>query len=229
MTDPLAAKYQGEVGTQYFQTRFASADAPAVLGRLNAAKFAPFVGPSDHVLDYGAGTGDLLANLNCARKVGVEINEAAVSLCRKNHPEIEIANSLDLVGGPFNVVITHHCLEHLAEPFKALRAILRAVRPGGMLIACVPIDDWRLTRNQRWLASDRVRHLYTWTPLAFGHLLTEAGFVVRDVRINCFSTPGRYAVLLDRTLPAWAIKGVCRLTSIVKRRRELIAVCTAPS
>lgn len=228
MADPLCSKYQGEVGSRYFHGRFASADAPSVLGRINAAKFLPHVKETDRVLDFGAGTGDLLANVRCSERVALEINEEAVALCRANHPEIAIVSSLDSIRDQFDVVISHHCIEHLASPFQALLDVRKVLVPGGRLVACVPLDDWRLRRNRSWRADDQIRHLYTWTPLAFGHLLTEAGFHVHEVKINCFSTPGRYSVALDKVLPPWAMKAICAATAVIRRRREVIALCSAP-
>jgi len=43
-------------------------------GRANLSKFAKFIRPDHHVIDYGCGGGYLLKNIKCKEKIGIEIN-----------------------------------------------------------------------------------------------------------------------------------------------------------
>jgi SAM-dependent methyltransferase len=62
------------------------------------------------------------------------------------HPEkpagrqflLEATNLRLLRDGSYDFVISSHCLEHLANPLKALREWRRIVRPGGYLILVLP-------------------------------------------------------------------------------------------
>jgi methylase of polypeptide subunit release factors len=53
-------------------------------GWANLSKFVNYITPKDTVLDFGCGGGYLLKNINCKRKVGVEVNHSAVQTAKKN-------------------------------------------------------------------------------------------------------------------------------------------------
>ena len=52
-------------------------------GVANKIKFEEFIKPTDRALDFRCGGGFLLANLRCAERLGIEINEAARANARK--------------------------------------------------------------------------------------------------------------------------------------------------
>src|SRR5438874_1179548 len=131
--------YQGEQGKAYFayQNRFAALGA-----RLNVQKFASLVQQFDRVLDFGCGGGWVLRELACRERVGIELNEHAHSVCETN--QIKVYKRIaDVVERDFDVVVSHHCLEHVPYPTEALRALRDLLSTVGKLIIVVPIDDWR--------------------------------------------------------------------------------------
>jgi len=50
--------------------------------RANLFKFLPFIHPTDNLIDFGCGSGNLLAALNAKNKIGIEINPSAVAYGR---------------------------------------------------------------------------------------------------------------------------------------------------
>ena len=168
--------YTGQKGLDYFdyQSRFGD-----VAGRIIARKFAPHISASDVVLDLGCGGGFVLKALKCRQRLGVEINPAARAVAVQNR--VTCVRTLDEIpDGCADVAISHHCLEHVASPLLMLRELQAKIKPGGLLLIVVPIDDWRT--QKKYDAADINHHLYTWTPLLLGHLLAEAGFDIGTLR-----------------------------------------------
>ncbi len=53
-------------------------------GWANMSKFTEYINRDDVVLDFGCGGGYLLNNLSCKEKHGIEINESAAEIAKKN-------------------------------------------------------------------------------------------------------------------------------------------------
>ena len=122
--------YKAERGRTYFeyQNRFKNLGA-----KLELRKFAPYVQPSDRVLDFGCGGGWLLRELVCREKVGVEINEHAHPECKANQVNV-YKRVADVVERDFDVIISNHCLEHVPYPIEALGALRQLLAQDGKLI-----------------------------------------------------------------------------------------------
>ncbi len=104
-------------------------------------------------LEVGCGTGYVLAAVRSAfpatRCVGVEPFEAALEIARRRVADSELRRG-DAAGleeeSAFDVVGSFDVLEHIADDARALEAMARALRPGGVLVVTVP--------QHRWLWSD---------------------------------------------------------------------------
>src|SRR5260370_4906836 len=111
-----SSHYLGEKGKEYFAWQ----SGGGVFGaRINAHKFRHHIRPEDTVLDFGCGGGFLLKHLNCARRIGVEINpvarEHAVSLGVAGYAEVsEVPDQVA------DVIVSDHALEHVPFPIGAL-------------------------------------------------------------------------------------------------------------
>ena len=213
-----SSHYLGERGEQYFAHNVHA----EVGGQIEARKFAPFIGDRDSVLDFGCGGGFTLKRIQCARRIGVEINPVA----RKAALESGIECYSDLAEVPdssADVVISNHALEHVPSPIQALGEINRTLRTPGILVLVLPIDDWRSQKS--FDPSDRNHHLYTWNPLLIGNCLVEAGFDPGNFRINVFSHawfPGYHAAF--PRLPGRIFDSMCYLYSVLVKRRQILAV-----
>jgi SAM-dependent methyltransferase len=216
--------YTGEAGSKYFDWQNKNGE---VSGRIEARKFKAYIKPTDRVLDFGCGGGHVLRNLECTRRVGVEINPAARTIAVQGG--IECHESIaDVEDNSIDVVISNHALEHVQFPISILRALHNKLRPSGVLVLCVPIDDWRT--QQKYDCQDISHHLHTWTPQLLGNSLFEAGFTpdqfsIRVLRHSWFPGTAR----IYGKLPELLFDVLCQMFAFVSKRRQLLAVARKPS
>ncbi len=171
----MKIRYTGEAGGRYFQRRLKCRSDAA---QAEAAKlFAPFIRPNSVVVDFGCGTGGILSNLQCSRRIGVEINEPSVKIAVERGIEF-YAELSEIPSEIADVAITHHALEHVEEPLVVLRGLNRILKDGGRIILVVPAETPRRISNRSWRKEPNNNHLYSWTPLTLGNLLVAAGYTV---------------------------------------------------
>jgi len=105
------------------------------------------VGDGMACLDLGCGGGDVTLELGRrvgphGRAVGADLDETKLDLARRESDEQRIRNVefhlLDIqrqyVGSDFDVVYARFLLTHLDDPLRALAAMCRQLRPGGLAI-----------------------------------------------------------------------------------------------
>jgi SAM-dependent methyltransferase len=157
-------------------------------GVLEQWKFRDYIPPGANCLDFGAGGGYLLNNLQkCAEKLGVEINPHGIVNAR-NSFGITLFNSTDLVPENWaDVIISNHALEHALCPWCELRKLRNKLKVGtGRLIFVVPAAG----RNDDWTGTPDVNnHVYTWSPKTLGNLVSSAGYVDVQVEILAHQWP----------------------------------------
>jgi SAM-dependent methyltransferase len=209
--------YRGARAKAYFAYQAACGNLGADLDRW---KFEPYIRPGDTVVDFGCGAGGLLAGLSAGRKVGVEVNELARSAAQRRGLVI-VSSTHELEDGIADVVISNHALEHTLAPFDELRGLHRLLKPGGLLVLWLPLDDWRI---QRTLMKDPNHHLYTWTPLTLRNLLEEAGFEVRECSVAAHAWPPFTGRLIR--LPTTAFDRLAVIWAVLRKRRQLMALAT---
>lgn len=145
------------------------------------------------LLDVGAGHGFFLsacrdAGWDCE---GLEIGQHAAAFAR-DHFGLNVRQSpietAALPDGAFDVITFWNVLDQLPDPRAALLASVRALRPGGLLLARCPNGAFHLRVRQlaRRLAPvlplakrlDRltVFHLFSFSPPALRRLLSDVGF-----------------------------------------------------
>lgn len=213
--------YRGTRGESYFARQAAAGTRAATM---NLFVWAPHVRPNDAVVEFGCGGGDLLHVLPGARKVGVEINPAAVARARALG--LEVHDSLGaLPSAAFTRAISSHALEHVESPAAVLRELRRVLRVDGELLLLLPLDDWRQRGQRQFRAGDFDMHLYAWTPLTLGNLLVTTGFAPREVEVLDHAWPPRMSEQLYRASPG-LFHAAARLTSVVMRKRQLFARAT---
>src|SRR5579871_3568242 len=165
----MKAISSGYYDASYFAWQCPGGEFAAVLDRW---KFEPFIQANDVVLDFGCGGGFLLGALQCKERFGVEVNAAAREAAARHvrvYPGIT-----DLPDGVrFDVIISHHALEHVDRPLDVLRELASRLVPTGRMVFVVPSESWHDQR--RYGAGDINQHIYTWTPLTLGNLFSHAG------------------------------------------------------
>lgn len=223
--------YQGTEGREYFRKHF----PPEIeLGlQYQARYFLPHTTAADVVLDFGCGQGSILRAVKAKRRIGIEINETAREECHRRCAEcgiaIELHQRLDEVApGSVDVVISNHCLEHLSHPLSTLEQLSSVLRPLGGIVLVTPFDDWRNNDNRHWLASNINHHLYTWSPMNIGNLLTEAGFEVQVINL-CTRAWSTKLFWVWKTMGAGVFDVSCRLLGVLKARREIFVKARRPA
>lgn len=179
-------------------------------GSANRFMYQPYVGKDDVVLDFGCGGGYLLAQLECRRRLGVEINPSARATAQGQGVEV-VGDVRDLAGLPADVIISSHALEHTFQPYEILRSLHAALRPGGRLVLVTPFE-----RNSPWRSDDINKHLYTWSPMNLGNLVTAAGFRVETSEIMYHRFPPK-AQFARRILGACLFHMLCLVWGRISR------------
>ena len=207
--------YLGDAGRSYFDYQAAAAELGAEIDRW---KFERHVDERDTVVDFGCGTGALLAALRAARKIGVEVSEPAAAVARRRGIEV-VGLTAELEDGAADVVISNHALEHTVAPFEELCDLHRILKDGSKFVLWLPIDDWRVQRTAK---NDPDHHLYTWTPRLLRNLLAEADFDVVECRVVDHAWPPMNHLLAR--LHTRAFDAAAFAWSILRKRRQLMAL-----
>jgi len=107
---------------------------------------AASIAPGHHVLDVGCGTGVVALEAlrrvgERGRVVGLDVNEGMLAVARRKLPHVEwrqaAAESLPFEAGVFDVVTSQFALMFFQDRPRALREMLRVLRPGGRLAVAV--------------------------------------------------------------------------------------------
>jgi len=174
----------------------------------SAAYVIPHLRPGLTLLDVGCGPGTITADfarrLAPGRVLGIDTSADVIAAAKRDHPEVAFATGdvylVDEADASWDIVHAHQLLQHLADPVAALKAMRRALRPGGIVAArdsdyasftWHPHDE-RLTR---WLSLYReIARVNGGEPDAGRHLLSwaqQAGFtqITPSASVWCFATP----------------------------------------
>ena len=149
------------------------------------------------VLDVGCACGANLLAIRAknpsAQLYGIEINPRTASVARCfGEVTAEDVEKLDRPewDGTFDVIIAGDVIEHLRDPWAALRHFHRLLKPGGLLLTSVPnvanIDNLLHMLEGRWDYADTGildrTHVRFFTRATITEMLQDAGFTVQKVR-----------------------------------------------
>jgi hypothetical protein len=96
------------------------------------------------------------------------------------------------------------------------------MKPGGVLVLKLPIDDWRAQQDVD--PDDINRHLYTWTPQLLFNCLKASGYDEASISVSILTHawfPGFKRA--NKLLPRFVFDAGCGAFAILKKRRQLIA------
>jgi SAM-dependent methyltransferase len=216
--------YVGTEGQKYFSLQRLQDRAP-LKGKIRAARFQPYIESSDFVVDFGAGPGAILFNLNCRKKLAVDISATARSYCESTYG-LETAPDLSqLADGSVDVVFSNHALEHIPNPIEVLKEIRRVLKKDGRLLLCVPIEDLQSAKQKIWEPNDRDHHLFAWSARLLGNLVSESQFTLIESRYFHFDEPPRLHWSFWNKLPRAWLHAACVLSGYRNGRQHLLAVC----
>lgn len=140
-------------------------------GWANLTKFESHISKDDTVLDFGCGGGYLLNNINCAKKIGIEINPHAAQKAKEFG--IDVYDDIEKINdNSIDIIISNSALEHVHQPLDILKLLYKKLKKGGKIIFTVPCESIYYA----YKPNDINRHIYTWSPMNLGNLFDEAGF-----------------------------------------------------
>ncbi len=141
------------------------------------------------VLEIGCATGELIAALPAARRVGLDISAANVAAARARFPEVEFRCG-DFHGAglaDFDAVILSDLLEHVADDVDFLRD---AAELGAIVLVNLPLEDNWLNHGRAYGLDDASGHLRRYSFAAGMELFDRAGLdVIRHAQLWIHETP----------------------------------------
>ncbi len=153
-----------------------------------ADRQAPFQG---RMLDVGCGPGQILGRLSEIRPdldlVGVDGDDECLRRAKLRCPtatviqdDLEKPASDDLAAGGFNVIVSSHSLEHIADPVGALQRWRDLLADRGRLVVAVPnsLQPLLLARALARRPKANDGHYYIWDRPTFENFCRLAGFKV---------------------------------------------------
>jgi SAM-dependent methyltransferase len=171
----------------------------AELKALRQCAFAP------PVLELGCGNGRFASLLLPQVDWGIDVNPREVDLCARGNATYRRLGCMDarrlkFADGVFATVFANCVMEHIPDLASVLAESRRVLRPGGVLIATVPLIEMNrhLLLSSSWYARCRaaqLRHLHLLTEEAWAAALSKAGF--STVRITPYLS-ARMCELWDR-------------------------------
>ena len=151
---------------------------------------------AERVLDVGCNTGAFGEGLKAQRDIevwGVEPNETAACHAAKilDHVVIDLfAATTAIPNNFFDVVVFNDILEHLVDPWEALRIAQRKLRPGGCVVASLPKilnrENLMHMLHERDFKYENIgirdrTHLRFFTQKSMRRLFDESGYSVQKI------------------------------------------------
>lgn len=131
------------------------------------------------ILDVGAGQGILVSAL---RELGYQEVTGIDPLADPHNPLVLATDLQNLAQRPFDLIMFHHSLEHVAEPGRLLAEAAQRLSPRGQIVVRVPLaDSWAFQNYGRyWVQWDPPRHLSLFSRLGFKTLAQQQGLKLQS-------------------------------------------------
>ena len=150
-----------------------------------------------NVLDFGCGAGQFLEYLSNKKKVdayGVDISRVALQHAYDKNNALKLIDNINLLPSShsinfFDVITMLSTLEHVENPVEIIRTLRRLLKPDGILIFTLPIND------RPW-----IEHFKIWQLDDVDKLLKEIGGVSSTIYREEIVVPKGWRDFKDHTL-----------------------------
>ena len=144
--------------------------------------FSRWVKPDSTVLDLGCGYGEFINNIQAVRKFAMDLNPDAISHLAKNIEFLhqDCSAPWPMADNSLDIVFTSNFFEHLPDKEslnRTLRQALRALKPGGRLIALGP--NIKYLHGEYWDFYDH--HVYL-TETSLGEAMEVEGYEIDVIK-----------------------------------------------
>lgn len=144
--------------------------------------FSQWVKPEATVLDLGCGYGEFINNISAGRKLAMDLNPDAAAHLGKGIDFVhqDCSAPWSLPDDSLDVVFTSNFFEHLPDKdslSRTLRQTLRALKPGGRLIALGP--NIKYLHGEYWDFFDH--HVYL-TETSLGEAMEVEGYEIEVIK-----------------------------------------------
>lgn len=164
------------------------------------------------LLEIGCGAGAFASHLKTQRSIvvtGIEPQRSAFELASRTLDSVlnldVDAGIAQLQGQQFDCIVFNDVLEHLVDPWDALKKVRDLLAPGGCVVASIPnirymptFKEFVLSGNWRYQQDgvmDRT-HLRFFTKRSIGDLFASSGYDISLLQgINGMDFPWKYALL----------------------------------
>jgi SAM-dependent methyltransferase len=192
--DRIKGRYQGEQGREYHgKKREIPSNAFPWVTRLRVEKIAPYVSPTDVVMEYGVGFGWNIARLECGKRLGFDLAQHLTSTLGEQEIEF-VSDTSTLPDQSVDIMVCHHVLEHVPSPVEVLGELHRLLKNNGKLLLFVPYEKEK--RYRQYDPDEPNHHLYAWNVQTLGNLVSDCGFEIADCGVRRFG--------YDRFAANWA-------------------------
>lgn len=168
------------------------------------------------VLEVGCAEGALGGEIKARFPIvydGLELSQDR-ELARESLDQVFQTYASQVESSPYDLIVSFHVLEHIADPAQELRTWFRLLAPGGKLLIEVPHQA-----GHPLLESDRnPEHLHQFTPASLTVLLASCGFTCHELSLGHYESP----VYPDsiRIIAQYQLLSSERRAQLVQRFRE---------
>lgn len=225
----LKEKFSPDYSEKYFQEK----SNPSVISRLfkpildflcylRVSKIRKLMSdtPRPNILDYGAGSGRLVAALRTINigAVGFELSHSALELARAKN--IPIYDEID--PKKYDLIMFWHSLEHINNPLETIRKIKNYLQPDGKILIAVPNAasfEARIFKT-KWFHYTYPLHRIHFTPQSIKIMLEKAG--LKTIQKDFFNPEYTISGLIQSFLNIFLPENI--LYSAISHRRMTLGL-----
>jgi 2-polyprenyl-3-methyl-5-hydroxy-6-metoxy-1,4-benzoquinol methylase len=212
---PSAKELENIYAEAYSERNIEHADTDQESGEFASAAYCRYllgryIRPGMRVLDFGAGTGELVMLLRRASidAAGLEYSDAARDFCERRRGFQLYCDPSAFPAESFDVVIMIEVIEHLTDLWGALADVRRLLKPGGVLFITTPNRQGVRARLEKghWREARKKYHLFLFDFSSIAFHLRANGY--EGVEMISFSPVPR------RGLKYWLVGRAMQMLSL---------------